>query len=150
LAASTDELPPCGTFTLFGGPFENFVLDFAKKNDSVGDERIGDRELGDSDGNVVATARRVTTVLETDAGDGNDTPTLAEDVLSLPDGTIHAEGELVYQTILKPETQPESPPISAPMAIIGGTGACVRSDGEIQINFAPGQPAEYIFKLFCQ
>ncbi len=149
--ASTEKFPPCGTFTLYGDAFEIVPLDLAEKGRTVGDERIGERVLKDADGNEVVMIRWVSTVVDTEAGDGDDTVALNQNVYNLPDGTIHATGQYFFETFMNPQTQPETnePESKNAIAVVGGTGAYAGSEGEVAGTFVPGKPSEYIFKLQC-
>jgi len=149
--ASTDKFPPCGTFTIHGSEFEVVPLDLAQEGRTVGDERIGERELKDADGNVVGVFRWVSTVVDTEGGDGDDTIALNHNVYTLPDGTIHASGQFFFETFMNRNTQPETNPAESKnsIAVTGGTGAYVNSEGEVEAAYTPGEPSKYIFKLQC-
>ena len=149
--AATDKFPPCGTFVLIGTEFNVTPLDFAKPGRTIGDERIGERQLTDAEGNAAGALRWVSTIVATKGGDGDDTIALNQVVYTLPNGTIHANGQMFFETFMNPKTQPESDSEhnKNAEAVIGGTGAYARSEGEIVPTFTPGKPSKYVFKLHC-
>ena len=67
-------------------------------------------------------------------------------VFTLPDGTLHAHAQLLFETAMDKKRQPSG---KNAMAVIGGTGAYLKSRGEIIATFAPGRPSRYEFKLHC-
>lgn len=144
--SSAEEFPPCGTFTLWGGKHHVTPIEHGKLGDSVGDERIGERKLMDSAGSVVGIFRWVSHIVDVDEGDGNDDVALNQNVYTLPNGTIHADGQLVFNNAMDPSTQPLN---RNAIAVVGGTGAYVRSEGEVSASFQPGKPSKYEFRLYC-
>lgn len=144
-ALAQSEYPPCGSFALTGGEFSFVTIDHGAEGGSVGGERLGDRELLDDAGSQVGTLRWVSRVVDIDEGSVQDEYALNQLVYTLPNGTLHATGQLVYEEILAQGTQPSKSSI----AIIGGTGDYSDSEGEIETTFEPDGSARFEFKLQC-
>ena len=142
-SAGAAELPACGSFTLGGGDFHVEVIDRGAEGDSIGDKRIGERELLDEGGNVIGMLRFIEEVV--DFGE-EATVTHSDNIYELPGGTLHADALFLTDQATDAGNQPRS---SSSIAVIGGTGVFVRSRGQISATFTPGKPSSYAFELHC-
>lgn len=145
LTAVAEEHPPCETFTLQSVQVENTAIDTGAQGESLGDERIGSRELADSDGNVVGKLRWVDTLVGVDEGSEGADFSLAASVYSLPGGNLYGQVLLEFTSANDPDEDPRSMMV----AIVGGTGAYVRSEGQVEVSFEPGGANTYEFQLYC-
>ncbi|MCP4386528.1 MAG: hypothetical protein GY798_34815 [Hyphomicrobiales bacterium] len=143
---STDAFPPCGSFVLQGGDFEYVTIDAGEPGQSIGDERLGERVLLDTDGNAVGVLRWVSRVVDVVDGQVHDEVALNQLVYSLPDRAIHATGQIRYEDILSRDTQPSD---QNSIVVIGGSDAYVRSHGEIDATFTSDGLSRFDFRLHC-
>ncbi len=99
----------------------------------------------DAEGTVVGTFRWVSHIVDAAPGAGEDIA-INQNIYTLPNGTLHGDGQITFDTPLDPQTQPLS---RSAIAVVGGTGAFVRSEGEVRATWEDGKPSRYTFELYC-
>jgi len=148
--AAAGEYPPCGTFVLQGGAYKIEGLDLGPKGEGTSDERITKQKLFDADGNYAGVARLVHIVVEPEEEDSHgDVVTLGINAFRLPKGILYGQVMMDYKSDFWDEELPKD---TATIAVVGGTGAYLRSKGQIVVTFDRKRltPIRAEFQLYCE
>jgi hypothetical protein len=147
-ALAAGKYPPCETFVLQGGLIEIKDVDAGPKGKGLGDERITKEELFDADGNFAGVARLIHVIVEPVEGSVENI-TLGVNAFSLPEGTLYGQVLMDYTSDFYKDHLPKH---TAMIAVVGGTGAYVKSKGQIVVSFPQKSlsPVRAEFQLYCQ
>lgn len=148
-ASAAGDYPPCGTFVLLGGPYEIKDIDGGPPGTGMGDERITKQELFDADGNFAGVARLVHIVVEPVEDSDGGVITLGVNAFGLPKGTLYGQVMMDYKSDFYDDELPRN---TAMIAVVGGTGAYLKSKGQIVVTFGKKTltPTRVEFQLNCQ
>jgi hypothetical protein len=133
----------CGSFRLTGGKKAINVVDNPPKGPSLGDVRVGNRQLLDKDANRVADVNfsATLTALPT-ASTGSVFSSIY--FIKFVDGWISFTS--LYE--LSDATDTSQRAGTAILLVAGGTGAFENARGKIEIE--AGDPPAYVFDLSCE
>jgi hypothetical protein len=141
-AGSLAAEPKCGTFSLTGGEKAINVVDNPPDGPSLGDVRVGNRQLLDQGGNRVADVHFSATL--TALPTANTGSVFASQYfVKLADGWIASAS--VYE--LGDATDTSQRAGNAVLLVSGGIGAFEGARGKIEI--VAGDPPTYVFDLDC-
>lgn len=136
------ETPACDSFSMTGGEKTIRVFDRDPVGTSIGDLRIGSRELLDAAGKAVGTVYFKSTVATAGGDSGADVLT-SEYFVSFADGWIATQS--LYEL---PDAQDTSQRAAdAVLVVTGGTGTFAGVAGSVTIQ--SGEPPTYEFDLSC-
>lgn len=147
-AVAAAELPTCEPFVLHGGHYEIVGLDHDADGNSLGDERIAWQNLFDDNDVFVGKVRLMHVVVEPIEGSDDGSITMGTTAFSLKGGTIFGQVIMDYSSDFGDDELPTS---NMTIAIVGGTGKFVRSEGQIVVTFEPQTltPTHIEFQVFC-
>jgi hypothetical protein len=134
--------PACGAFTLTGGDKVINVIDQPPEGPSVGDKRVGSRQLVDDSGSVVGEVHFKSTMTAV-AADGRGDVLASEYFIRFPDGWLVTSS--LYE--LPDATDTSQRAGNATLLVSGGTGAFENAGGVVTIE--AGDPPTYVFGLNC-
>jgi len=133
----------CGSFSLTGGEKAINVVDNPPEGPSLGDVRVGNRQLLDKDGNRVADVNfsATLTALPT-ASTGS--------VFSSIYFIKFADGWISFTSLyeLSDATDTSQRAANSLMLVSAGTGAFEHAKGNVEIE--GGDPPTYVFNLVCE
>jgi len=143
VASSLGAEPKCGSFRLTGGEKAIHVVDNPPNGPSLGDVRVGNRQLLDKDDHRVADVNfsATLTALPT-ASTGSVFSSIY--FIKFVDGWISFTS--LYQ--LSDATDTSQRAGNAMLLVAGGTGAFENAKGKIEIE--AGDPPTYVFDLTCK
>ncbi len=140
--AEGNDAPACGAFSMTGGEKIIHVIDNDPIGPSLGDQRIGSRQLLEAAGKVVGTVYYNSTVAAVEP-DGSGGVLTSAYFISFADGWIATQS--LY--VLKNAWDTGQGAGDATLVVSGGTGTFSGATGTITLK--AGDPPTYVFDLTC-